>query len=409
MSSSYPPYGGTQARPCQRCGVALPPNEVYCGNCGYSNTPSQGGNPANASWGGMQQASYGPGQGQYSNAQRGQGQPAQQMSRGNYAPPQQMGSGNYGPPPQQMGSGSYGPPGSYRSAAPSSPSQGAYGAPPQRGGYPPSRPGNLNGANPLSQKQAQTPQRLSPLRILLLLVCIVCLVGGGFIMYKVFSPSTPTGGGTSGTGAQPNLLPTGTPTFSDNFADNGNGWNTQSDTGKYAIAIGANVMTLEDDNHKLLWELLPGNKSFSDFKLYVDAMLIKGDQNNGYGVYIRGASNQNSALATYYRFEVYGDGSYAIFKGNVDGAGNTSDAKLVDYSVDPVILPVNLTNPQPNHLLISANGSTLIFTMNGKMLKTITDTSYTSGSIALFVSNLPESKTGAQASFSHLNIYPGNA
>src|SRR5579862_6363487 len=79
MSSSYPPYGGTQVRSCQRCGVALPPNEVYCGNCGYSNAPAQGGNPANASWGGpmQQQAAYRPGQGQYGgNAPRGpQGQP----------------------------------------------------------------------------------------------------------------------------------------------------------------------------------------------------------------------------------------------------------------------------------------------------------------------------------------------
>jgi hypothetical protein len=401
MSSSYPPYGGTQARPCQRCGVALPPNEVYCGNCGYSNTPSQGGNPANASWGGMQQAAYGSGQGQYSNAQWGQGQPAQQMGRGNYAPPQQMGSGNYGSPPQQMGSGSYGPPGNYYGSA----SQGAYGAMPRRDGYPPSRPGNLNAANPLRQKQA--PQRLSPLRILLLVLCLLLLVGGGFAMYKVFSPST-ANTNVNQDAVPINQLPSGTPIFSDNFADNGNGWNTQSDTGKYAISVGANVMTLEDDNHKLLWELVPGNKTFSNFKLYVDAMLIKGDQNNGYGIYIRGASNQNSALATYYRFEIYGDGSYAVFKGNVDGAGNTTDTKLVDYSTDPIILPVNLTNPKPNHILVSAIGSTLIFTVNGTMLKTITDTSYTSGSIALFVSNLPESKTGAQASFAHLNIYPAS-
>jgi hypothetical protein len=349
----------------------------------------------------MQRAAYGSGQGQYSNAQWGQGQPAQQMGRGNYAPPQQMGSGNYGSPPQQMGSGSYGPPGNYYGSA----SQGAYGAMPRRDGYPPSRPGNLNAANPLRQKQA--PQRLSPLRILLLVLCLLLLVGGGFAMYKVFSPST-ANTNVNQDAVPINQLPSGTPIFSDNFADNGNGWNTQSDTGKYAISVGANVMTLEDDNHKLLWELVPGNKTFSNFKLYVDAMLIKGDQNNGYGIYIRGASNQNSALATYYRFEIYGDGSYAVFKGNVDGAGNTTDTKLVDYSTDPIILPVNLTNPKPNHILVSAIGSTLIFTVNGTMLKTITDTSYTSGSIALFVSNLPESKTGAQASFAHLNIYPAS-
>src|SRR5947209_11613758 len=37
MSSSYPPFGNAPARPCQRCGMPLPPNEVYCGNCGQYN------------------------------------------------------------------------------------------------------------------------------------------------------------------------------------------------------------------------------------------------------------------------------------------------------------------------------------------------------------------------------------
>ena len=37
MSSSYPSFGNAPARPCQRCGRPLSPNEVYCGNCGQYN------------------------------------------------------------------------------------------------------------------------------------------------------------------------------------------------------------------------------------------------------------------------------------------------------------------------------------------------------------------------------------
>src|SRR2546423_14726074 len=37
MSSSYSSFGNAPAHPCQRCGMPLPPNEVYCGNCGQYN------------------------------------------------------------------------------------------------------------------------------------------------------------------------------------------------------------------------------------------------------------------------------------------------------------------------------------------------------------------------------------
>ncbi len=56
--------------------------------------------------------------------------------------------------------------------------------------------------------------------------------------------------------------------------------------------------------------------------------------------------------------------------------------------------------------MILAKGASLSFIVNGQLLKTFTDTSYTSGSIALFASNLPEAKPGIQVQFSLLAIYP---
>ena len=44
MSASYPPSGGRPPLSCQRCGMSLPPNEMRCGNCGFSNVPGPGGN-----------------------------------------------------------------------------------------------------------------------------------------------------------------------------------------------------------------------------------------------------------------------------------------------------------------------------------------------------------------------------
>ncbi len=200
-------------------------------------------------------------------------------------------------------------------------------------------------------------------------------------------------------------LPHGTPIFSDDFLNDDNGWNLQSSSGMYSLTLGQGKMSMEIDQHKLFWELLPGEYTYSDFICTVDGVLSRGDQNNGYGVYIRGAANQASDLATYYRFELYGDGSYAIFKGMLDPNGHSISTTIVDYAVNSSIQP----HGKLNHLMIIARGAALSFIVNGQLLKTISDHSYTNGTIALFVSNLPQSTSGAQVQFSHLAIYPVQA
>ncbi len=196
-------------------------------------------------------------------------------------------------------------------------------------------------------------------------------------------------------------VPEASPIFTDDFLSDVNGWNLQSSPGMYAVALDQGKLTMEIEQHKLLWEPLPGERSFSNFVLTVNAVQAKGDQNNGYGVYIRGTANQISDLAIYYRFELYGDGSYAIFKGVLDSTGHSSSIILAGYTRNPSIQSYG----KLNHLMIIARGSTLSFIVNDQLLKTISDRSYQSGSIALFVSNLPQSKQGAQIQFSHLAIY----
>ncbi|HEU5227912.1 MAG TPA: family 16 glycoside hydrolase [Ktedonobacteraceae bacterium] len=225
---------------------------------------------------------------------------------------------------------------------------------------------------------------------------IIVLIAGGLTSYMLFlngsAPQTTTP-------SAPAVKDT--PIFTDAFTNNNNGWNLQGDPGKFSAAVSNGKMVLEDDNHSLLWELVPGSKTFSNFKLAVDAVLSKGDQNNGYGVFIRGASNQNSELATYYRFALYGDGSYAIFKGSVDANGNTTNTRLQDYALDPAIKK----GGGLNHIIVVANGPAMTLIVNGQPLKTVSDNSYTSGSVALFVINLNPSKTGGQATFSNFGIY----
>ena len=197
-------------------------------------------------------------------------------------------------------------------------------------------------------------------------------------------------------------LPTGSPLFSDNFSSDASGWNLQSSPGTYGVTLNNGALTMEIDKNQLLWELLPGERSYSNFTLIVNALLNRGDLNNGYGVYIRGAANGQSDLAVYYRFELYGDGSYAIFKGVTDASGTSTATKIVDYTLNAAIKKQGGTN----QIMIIAKGPALSFIVNGQLLKTISDGSYKSGSVALFISNLPEAKPGLQVQFSRFAIYP---
>ena len=201
-------------------------------------------------------------------------------------------------------------------------------------------------------------------------------------------------------------VPEEAPIFSDGFFNDEYGWNLQSSPGTYDVTVDHGKMTMEIDQHKLLWELIPGERTYSDFILTVNAVLSRGDQNNGYGVYIRGTANQASDLATYYRFELYGDGSYAIFKGILDSNGHTTNTTIVDYTLNPSIQ----AHGKLNHLMIIARGATLSFIVNGQLLKTVSDRSYSNGSVALFASNLLQSEPGgAQVEFSQFAIYPNQA
>jgi len=267
----------------------------------------------------------------------------------------------------------------------------------------------VNGAKTSTTPQAgrhhvQHPGKHASLIYFIVAVLVIVLFSyagihaAGFSFSSLTAPQTYTG---SGLLKESFPAPKGSPLFADRLADDTSGWNLQSVPKNYTVSLSGGTLALENDKQKLLWEPLPGVRTYSDFALMADATLTKGDANNGYGFYIRGTAGQGSELASYYRFELYGDGSYAIFKGSTDANGKSVDAKLVNFLLNPAIAKKGKTN----HVQIIARGSKLSFIVNNHLLQTVTDTSYTSGTIALFVSNLPEAKPGAQAQFSKLLVY----
>ncbi len=468
MSSIYPGYGNPATHRCQRCGMPLSPNSGgMCGNCGMQNAPSQPNNASgqlpfssNAAWsGGQPPTAQGHGQpeqssqfgkaGQFGVPQRGLTPPGSSLggpsvpqqgfgSQPSFSAPsapqspfhaqqpfgvQQSPNAPYSPsaPLQPFGNGnqqqSFGPQGQFSSpnnfatVAGLPPQPNAPFAPqPQPPFYQQPVPGNnfptgnvYGYTNGNFEDPDFSNNRKKPKLGLIIgsIVLLILLIGGGIGGYLILKSHKSTTK-LSTQPATPGATPKGPPLFSDSFQNNNKGWDLTGKAGEFSVAVGNGSLALEDDNNKLLWELVPGGKTYDNFLLNVDAVLSKGAQDNGYGIYIRGASNQTVDIATYYRFELYGDGSFAIYKGTLDASGTSQSSNLVSNTLSAAILKQG----QVNHISILAARSTMSLIVNGQLLKTFTDNSYTSGSIALFVSNLANAPAGAQAKFSNLAIYP---
>jgi Domain of Unknown Function (DUF1080) len=373
MSSPFLPANGSPAMSCQRCNAPLPSPGGICGRCGYQNSAR----PVNIAQQGA--APSGPQSGAFRT---------------------QAGSGQY-PPAARPGQPL--PPGA---SQPGFPGPGNWQAPPQSMPSPASRPARRRSPIIMSApvhfpdaplRRFSKPEAPEWGRLVIILIVLAVLAGGGY--WGILILRTSTGPGPTNT---VNYKPSGTPLFRDSFTSNTFGWNLQSVEGHYAVTVGKNMLTVECNDQKLLWDLLPGEHNFSNVAVTFDATLSQGDQNNGYGVYLRGASDSTNDLAKYYRFELYGDGSFAVFKGSTDSPGKLTDTRLYGYTGNAAI------NKQGkvNHVMILANGSKFTFVVNGQAVQTFTDSSYSSGTLAFFVSNLTQAKPGAQAQFSHLVVYP---
>jgi hypothetical protein len=409
MSTAYPPFGGPPAQRCMRCGTPLPPNVVTCVNCGTYNPVLQPGalpDHEQVQWIGSQpQISFGGGQ--YSGPQWGQ--PPVSPSQNNQwdQPPVLPQNNTFGAPytpqpssphnfyampeqtPQLNFSNNY-----------MSPQQNAYYSAPAttQEGY---APASMEGYAPMGYNQPPQQKRGPKVGLIAgIVLLVILLIGGAFAGYFYYKNHKQNSNATIAT---PTIVstPTATPLISDSFTNNNTGWDLSSLPGKFSVKVGGGSMILEDDDNKLLPELLPG-KSLTDFRLDVDATLTKGDPNNGYGVMIREASIQVGNLGTYYCFELYGDGSYAIFKGTLDATGQSKRNSVQTYTVNNAIVSAS----KVNHITVTAKGPTMTLIVNGVRIYTYTDNSYKGGNIALFVSNVPGLTPGAQATFAHLAIFP---
>ncbi len=433
MSSMYP-FGGAAARPCARCGAPLAMNESQCSRCGTYNPLPQSQVPqaGNSAWPGASGNAWGsPGQADGwpqnslfadQNQPVPQSRPSQQFQQNIFgAPP---GNSFVGPNQSSLNNTFAGFQQNPAQSANSSlnntfasfqqnPAQSANGsffnatrqdsytrpAPWTTLNNPQARPAWMKGEGDDDEEDTGKKGPGAGV-VIVIVVLLVALIGGGaFAGYKIFLSRTAT---TTTTNGPAIVTPSVTPLFHETFQNNNAKWDLTAPTGA-KVTLAGGKMILESDNNKLYQEPFPGGKTYGDFRLDLDAGLTGGDAKNGYGVYVRGASAQNDPLGLFYRFEVYGDGYFYIYKGSLDANGN-----LQVQSIAQSQQPSNAVNlkGKMNHLTIIAQGPKLTWLINGTQVASLTDNSYKSGTMALFVSNVANVQPGAVAAFQNLAIFP---
>src|SRR6266571_4114365 len=140
----------------------------------------------------------------------------------------------------------------------------------------------------------------------------------------------------------PTLSVTPTPLFFDDFIENSQDWalSGPNDISGYLRTMVNNQLILSDTNHKILIESLPTHTTFSDFSLSVNFTLLKGDENDCVGLYLRGDSN----LDHDYRIDIFGNNKFAINKELLNPDKTARTQILAGPVASPLLMPKNQAN-----------------------------------------------------------------
>jgi eukaryotic-like serine/threonine-protein kinase len=247
--------------------------------------------------------------------------------------------------------------------------------------------------------QAQAPKGRSSIAIISLLVILVLLVGlvGGYVITNssrsngVPTPGAPSSNGSTvvpgqtttpatGSTTTPVAQPTtaqstnpytssGTLLLNDSLTTNSSAnWQTGTNSNNASCTFTSNGYDVTQPKQGYFHSCTAYNTNFSNFAFEVQATMISGD-------YL-GIIFCKEAANSYYIFIVHADGSY-ILQRNVDT--DLSDA-------------VTLANGQAslsgtNILAAVDQGGTISIYLNHTLLKTVSDSSYTTGQIGVLAGN----------------------
>ncbi len=233
---------------------------------------------------------------------------------------------------------------------------------------------------------------------ILLFVCllVLSLFFSGMLFFShqqgVVKSPAPPGRGVLNM-PHPTPSPTASVLFSDNFSDNSQNWDVGIE-GKSGSTIGSGKLTLTNANHKLLLEPLPSKDDYDDVAVSATVTLLEGDENDSVGLYFRANGSQG------YYIDIYGDNSFDIVKATVDATQKTHITYLAASQHSAALH----AEGQMNDVKVIMKADTIILLVNDTIVKSVQDSTFSSGKILLFVEN-GDSSTGVTATFDTIAVY----
>lgn len=197
----------------------------------------------------------------------------------------------------------------------------------------------------------------------------------GVLVLSVLACSLGGSGGTETQAPSSNIL------FQDDFSSANTGWEVGDyDTGAVGYGDGYYFVTSENSGD-IMWGL--AGKNLNDLVIEIDATQVQGpgNDNNAYGV---GCRFTSSDQPDGYLFRISGDGYYAI---HMITGGEATD--LVDWTESSIIRKGDATN----NIRVTCNGTSLTLEVNGELLASATDSTYTSGDIVLAATTYEDEMT----------------
>jgi hypothetical protein len=178
--------------------------------------------------------------------------------------------------------------------------------------------------------------------------------------------------------------------FSDNFSDPSKNWGqANSDSGSTDYFDGAYRILVNVINAKA-WAS-PGNESFIDTRIEVNATKNSGPDNNDFGIICRYLDADR-----FYYAVISSDGYYGIMKMTASGAMLIGKESMLESNA---ILKGSVTN----HLRLDCIGSTITLYVNGNQVDQQSDMDYTTGNVGLLAGTFDT--PGADILFDNFFVY----